>query len=69
MRIDNRRQLENNRLKMQELQQLYVDTQQRGTSSEHVRGLTLRSLKKQINQFKEEITRFETCDGSNALDG
>lgn len=60
MSIENKRQLENTRGKLQELEQLYTKTQEGSTTSEHVRELTLRSLKKRINQFKEEITRFET---------
>jgi hypothetical protein len=59
MSLENRRQLENTRMKLQELEQLYVKTQQGPATSEHVRELTLRSLKKRINQFKEEIARFE----------
>jgi hypothetical protein len=59
MSIENRRQLENTRLKLQELEQLYTNIRQGPAASEHVRELTLRSLKKRINQFKEEITRFE----------
>ena len=59
MSIDNRRQLENTRLKLQELEQLYTKVQQEATTNEHVRELTLRSLKKRMNQFKEEIARFE----------
>jgi hypothetical protein len=59
MSIENRRQLENTRMKLQELESLYTKTQQGPATSEHVRELTLRSLRKRINQFKEEITRFE----------
>ncbi len=59
MTIENRRQLENTRRKLRDLEELYVRTQQGPATSEHVRELTLRSLKKRINQFKEEITRFE----------
>ena len=61
MTIDNRRQLENTRVKLQELEQLYARTRQGPATSAHVRELTLRSLQKQINQFKEEIIRFEAC--------
>ena len=64
MTIENRRQLENTRIKLRELEQLYAKTQQSAASNEHVRELTLRSLKKRINQFKEEVTRFETRAGS-----
>ena len=59
MTIENRRQLENTRKKLEELEALYVQTQQSAVTSEHVLELTLRSLKKRINQFKEEIARFE----------
>ncbi len=59
MSIENRHQMENTRTKLQELEQLYAKTSQGPAASEHVRELTLRSLKKRINQFKEEITRFE----------
>jgi hypothetical protein len=49
MTIENRRQLENTRRKLQELEELYVRTQQGLATSEHVRELTLRSLKKRIS--------------------
>ena len=67
MTIDNRNQLENTRLKLHELEQLYLETKQGSVTSEHVRELTLRSLKKRINQFKEEITRYEARASSGAL--
>ena len=60
MSIESRRELENTRTKLQELEQLYAKIQRGPVTSEHVRELTLRSLKKRINQFQEEITRFET---------
>ncbi len=60
MRIEDRQQLENTRLKLLKLEHLYAKTRQGQAASEHVRELTLRSLMKRINQFKEEITRFET---------
>ncbi len=69
MTIENRRQLENTRMKLQELEELYVKTQQGPATSEHVRELTLRSLKKRMNQFKEEITRFEARASSGTLKG
>jgi hypothetical protein len=67
MSIENRQQLENTRMKLQELEQLYLKTKQGPATSEHVRELTLRSLKKRINQFKEEITRFEARVGPPTL--
>ena len=59
MSIDNRRQLENTRTKLQELEQLIAKTEQVPATDDHVRVLTLRSLKKRSNQFMEEIARFE----------
>jgi len=67
MSIENRHQLENTRIKLQELESLYAKTRQGPAVSEHVRELTLRSLKKRINQFKEEITRFEARVSPAAL--
>ncbi len=69
MSIENRRQLENTRMKLQELEQLYRKTQEGPTASERVRELSLRSLKKRINQFKEEITRFEARVSAASLKG
>ena len=68
MSIDNRRQWENTRAKLQELEQLYERKREEPTD-EHVRQLTLRSLKKRINQFKEEIARFEARTSSPAGNG
>jgi len=63
MSIENPRQLANTKAKLAELEEHYAATQNRPATSEHVRELTLRSLKKRINQFKEEITRFEAHAG------
>lgn len=67
MSIENQRQLQNTRIKLAEMEQLYVETRNRPGGNEHVRELTLRSLKKRINQFKEEIARFEAHCGDGAL--
>jgi hypothetical protein len=56
--IENRRQCENTRAKLRDLEQLY-EKKRVEPGDEHVRELTLRSLKKRINQLKEEITCFE----------
>jgi hypothetical protein len=57
--IENRRQLENTKIKLRELQELYAAKEQE-SPEDHVRALTLRSLKKRIIRFKEEIARFES---------
>ncbi len=67
MSIENQRQLQNTRTKLAELEQLYLETRNRPVGNEHVRELTLRSLKKRINQFKEEISRFEAHYGDGVL--
>jgi hypothetical protein len=70
MNIENQLQLQNTQAKLKELEQLYAATHDRAPSSEHVRELTLRSLKKRINQFREEIARFEArASNARVLDG
>ncbi len=66
---DRRHQIENTPLKLDEKDRLYLETKQGPAISEHDRELTLRSLKKRINQFKEEITRSEARAGSAAPKG
>ncbi len=68
MNIENRRQLENTRTKLADLEQLYEKKRQEPTDDEHLRELTLRSLKKRINQFKEEVSRFEARISSATQD-
>ncbi len=58
MSIENRHQCDNTRVKLRELEQLH-ERKQKEPGDEPARELTLRSLKKRINQFKEEIARFE----------
>jgi hypothetical protein len=69
MSIENRRQLENTRAKLEELERLYAQTADASTTDGHVRELTLRSLKKRINKFKEEMARFEAHAGESAANG
>ena len=68
MSIDNRRQQENTRAKLTELEQLY-EAKQHEAGDEYVRQLTLRSLKKRINQFKEELARFEARVSGTTANG
>jgi len=65
MSIENERQCKNTRAKLQELEDLYERKQQESGDA-HVQELTLRSLKKRINQFKEEIARYEARAGGPA---
>ena len=68
MNIENRRQLENTRAKLEELEQLYERKRQAPPADAHIRELTMRSLKKRINQFKEEVVRFEARISSTVPD-
>jgi hypothetical protein len=69
MSIENRRQLENTRRKVQMMEELYEKKRQEPVDNAIVWELTLRSLKKRINQFKEEMARFECRVRSIGRDG
>jgi hypothetical protein len=64
MSIQNRRQLENTRKKLLILEErcrtLEAESEPESRTPSPARSLTLRSLKKLINQMKEEIVRFES---------
>jgi len=59
MNLRNVRELEATREKLRQLEQQYQAAQDRPGTDERVKRLTLRSLKKLINQLTEEIARFE----------
>ena len=67
--IENPRQLANTRAKLEELEELFAKTEKSVAEDEHVRELTLRSLKKRINQFKEEIARYQARANESAPRG
>jgi hypothetical protein len=71
MSIQNRRQLETTRKKLlmleERCQTLEVEPESRTPIP--ARELTLRSLKKLINQMKEEIARFESRVSSSTEQG
>jgi hypothetical protein len=58
--LKNQTELENTRDKLRMLEQQYAAAQGRESLNQHTRQLTLRSLKKLINQLTEEIVRFES---------
>ena len=66
MTLESRRELEVTREKLRGLEQLYAATQATGTEKSYARTLTLRSLRRTINQLKEEIARFEARSTSAA---
>jgi hypothetical protein len=66
--IENRCQLENTRAKLQRMDDLDERRRPEPTDNALLQPLTLRSLKKRIDQFKEEINRFKCRMGSAARD-
>lgn len=60
MSIQSRRQLENTRKKLQILEDRFETLKSAPIENAETRELTVRSLKKLINQMKEEIVRFES---------
>jgi hypothetical protein len=66
MSIESRKQLEATRQKLAWLEGEYASAKLQPAENAHVQELTLRSLKRMINQMKEEIARFESAVGSAA---
>ena len=60
MSIQSTRQLENTRRKLQMLEGRIEELDAEPVANPHTRELTRRSLKKLVNQLKEEIARFES---------
>ena len=67
MKLETNRELEVTRAKLHGLEQLYETTLAEPGEKTYARELTLRSLKRTINQFKEEIARFEAKTNSAFL--
>ena len=59
MDLKNERQVAVTREKIRLLEARYEALRQQPAENAHVRALTLRSLKRMINQMTEEIVRFE----------
>lgn len=59
MKLESQREVEATRRKLRSLQQRYDAMREEPADDEHVQELTLRSLKRLINQLTEEIARFE----------
>jgi hypothetical protein len=60
MSLQSRRELEATREKLRLLEERYEAKRQDQGGDEHVRELSRRSLRRLINQLKEEIARFES---------
>ncbi len=59
MSLKNDIELANTKAKLVRLEARYEDVRSDTREDPHVRELTLRSLKRYINQFREEIARYE----------
>ena len=57
--LKNDRELANTREKLRELESRHAELRDDSTEDERVRRLTMRSLKRLINQLTEEIARYE----------
>ncbi len=60
MSLQSRRELEATREKLRLLEERYEANRQEQGGDEHVRELSRMSLRRLINQLKEEIARFES---------
>ena len=60
MNLRNHQELAVTKEKLRELEEWYEKRVHEPVQDAHVRELTLQSLKKMINQLKEEIGRFES---------
>ena len=65
MSLKNDIELANTRAKLHRLEMRYEEPRNDTDEDDHVRELTMRSLKGTINQFKEEIARYETHQPSS----
>jgi len=59
MSLESKRQLENTRDKLKMVEDRLRDLDRESVANVRTRELTRRSLKKLVNQLKEEIVRFE----------
>jgi replicative DNA helicase len=69
MSIESKRELEVTRKKLRGLEELYEKTRTAADGNDYAQQLTLRSLRRNINQLKEEIARFEARDNAAACEG
>ncbi len=66
MELKDEREVEVTREKLQSLEARYEAVGQDPGEDSHIQELTLRSLKRMINQMREEIARFEARRSSEA---
>ena len=59
MNLTSDRELANTKRKLRLLEESFEEARTDPDEDEHVREVTMESLKRLINQFKEEIARYE----------
>lgn len=67
MRLESKRQLENTRANLKLLEDRLRDLKSEPVANVRTRELTRQSLKKLINQLKEEIILFEAHQGTASV--
>jgi hypothetical protein len=67
MELKDEREVEVTREKLRSLEARYQSVSQHPGDDAHIQDLTLRSLKRLINQMKEEIARFEARRSQHAV--
>ncbi|NOX56991.1 MAG: hypothetical protein GXP27_21630 [Planctomycetes bacterium] len=68
MNLQSPRELKTASEKLRLLEERYEAAKREDTCDEHVRELSLRSLKRLINQLKEEIARYRSRSSVGAED-
>jgi hypothetical protein len=68
MSIQSKPELEVTRRKLRDLEDLYHKTRTAAGDNDYGRQLTLRSLRRNVNQLKEEIARFEAREKAATSD-
>jgi uncharacterized protein involved in exopolysaccharide biosynthesis len=66
MELKSQREVINTRAKLADLEARYETLRSERDGNERLRELSMRSLKKLINQFKEEIARYEAHQAASA---
>ena len=69
MSLQSQNELDTTRKKLRLLEERYEADKREVSGDGHVRELSMRSLKRLINQLKEEITRFESRSSLGTRDG
>ena len=68
MNLQSERELRVTRGKLRMLEEQYEATRNKAGADDHVRELTLQSLKKLVNQLREDIVRYESRMSARSRD-